>query len=102
LSLLHEVREKIFAWNGQLGVSPPAGGMTLNDWWDATISDIPKEKRREASGAIIYSVWGVWKERNRHVFNNVAKQPGVVAVLVREEIAQRAYAHNQDPGGHQL
>jgi hypothetical protein len=38
------VREKIFAWNGQLAVPPPAGGMTLNDWWDATISTIPKEK----------------------------------------------------------
>jgi hypothetical protein len=94
------VREKIFAWNGQLGVPPLAGGMTLNDWWDATISTIPKEKRREASGAIIYSIWGVWKERNRRVFNNVAFQPDAVAALVREEISQRAYAQTQDPGGH--
>jgi hypothetical protein len=68
--------------------------MTLNDWWDATISNIPKEKRREASGAIIYSVWGVWKERNMCVFNNVAMELDAVAALVREEIAQRAYAHN--------
>jgi hypothetical protein len=37
--------------------------MSLNDWWDKTISHLPKEKRWGASGAIIYSMWDVWKER---------------------------------------
>jgi hypothetical protein len=38
-------------------------GRSLNDWWDETISKIPKDRRREASRAIIYSVWGVWREK---------------------------------------
>ena len=67
-NLASPVREQVFAWNGRLGVPPPAGGKSLNDWWDETIAALPKEKRRAASGAIIYSVWGVWKERNRRVF----------------------------------
>jgi hypothetical protein len=92
------VREQIFAWNGTFGVPPPPGGRSLNDWWDETISHLPKEKKREASGAIIYSMWGVWKERNRRVFQNTALQPTAVAALVKEDIAQRAYAHTQDPG----
>jgi predicted acetyltransferase len=74
--------------------------MTLSDWWNVTIANLPKEKRREASGAIIYSVREVWKKRNMRVFNNVALQPDAVAALVREEISQRAYAQIQDPGGH--
>nr|XP_051196926.1 putative cyclin-F1-2 [Lolium perenne] len=90
-------REQIFAWNGTFGVPPPPGGRSLNDWWDETISHLPKEKKREASGAIIYSMWGVWKERNRRVFQNTALQPTAVAALVKEDIAQRAYAHTQDP-----
>jgi hypothetical protein len=81
------VREQIFAWNGTFGVPPPPGGRSLNDWWDETISHLPKEKKREASGAIIYSMWGVWKERNRRVFQNTALQPTAVAALVKEDIA---------------
>ena len=56
-----------------------------------------KEKRREASGAIIYSMWGVWKERNIRVFQNTALQPLAVAAMVKEDIDQRAYAYTHDP-----
>ena len=66
------VREQIFAWNGNMGVPTPPGGRSLNVWWDDTIAALPKERRREASGLIIYSMWGVWKERNRRVFQNAA------------------------------
>jgi hypothetical protein len=81
------VREQIFAWNGTFGIPPPPGGKSLNVWWDEVISHLPKEKKREASGAIIYSMWGVWKERNMRVFQNPALQPAAVAALVKEEIA---------------
>jgi hypothetical protein len=47
-------------------------------------------------GAIIYFMWGVWKERNMRVFQNTALQPTVMAALVKEDIAQRAYARTQD------
>ena len=62
------------------------------------MAGIPKERRRAASGVFIYTMWGVWKERNRRVFRNVAMQPTAVAHLVWEEIKQRALAHGLDPG----
>ena len=92
------VRQRVFAWHGQIGAPPPPNANGFNTWWDTTLAGLPKAKRREASGAIIYSICGVWKERNRRVFTNVAIQADVVAALVREEMAQRAYAHTQDPG----
>jgi hypothetical protein len=65
------VREQIFAWNGTIpGVPQHPSGKSLNDWWDETISHLPKAKKREASGAIIYSMWGVWKERNVKSLND--------------------------------
>jgi hypothetical protein len=51
------VREQIFTWNGTFGVTPPPGGKSLNDWWDEMISHLPKEKKWEVSGTIIYSMW---------------------------------------------
>ena len=92
------VRERIFSWHEQLGAPSHPNGRSLNEWWDATIAGIPKDRRREASGAIMYSIWGVWKERNRRVFQNKVLQTEAVATLVHEEMAQRAYAHTQDPG----
>ena len=84
--------------NGTIGIPPLDTQQGINTWWERAIHAVPKEKRRETSGAIIYSMWGTWKERNRRIFKNVALLPEQVALLVREEIAQRAYAHTQDPG----
>jgi hypothetical protein len=92
------VREQIFSWNGTFGVPPPQSGKSLNDWCDEMISQLPKEKTREVSGTIIYSTCGVWKERNMRMFHNTALQPMDMAALVKEDIAQRAYSHTQDPG----
>jgi hypothetical protein len=86
------VCEKIFEWKGSLGVVPPPLGDGINGWWDTEIVGIPKERRREASGAIIYTKWETWKERNGRVFHG-ALLPKVVAHLVWEEIAQKAYTH---------
>ena len=51
-----------------------------------------------ASGAIILSVWGIWKERNRRFFCSAEIPSTEVADLVREGMALRAFAHTQDPG----
>ena len=84
--------------DGTFGVASPVAGRSLNSWWDDTLSGLPKARRRAASRVLIYAMWGTWKERNRRVFQNVALLPDAVAMLVREEIAQRAYAHSTDPG----
>ena len=92
------VREKVFAANGTIGIADAPMGRNLNSWWDDLLRRLPKEKRREASGSLIYAMWGTWKERNRRVFRNVGLLLDAVVALVREEIAQRDYAHSIDPG----
>ena len=98
-SFTSRIRELVFEWNGNIGVAPPPLGHTLDRWWDGMMAGIPKERRREASGVFIYSMWGTWKERNRRVFRNTALQPEAVAHLVWEEIQQRGLAHSADAGG---
>ena len=70
----------------------------FDGWWLHYIQSLPKERRRVASGIIIYIIWGVWKERNRRVFSNLAKNVVDVVRLVRDEVEARAYAFTDDPG----
>ena len=70
----------------------------FDGWWLHYIQGLPKEKRRTASGIITYIIWGVWKERNRRVFSNLANNVVDVVQLVRGEIDTRALAFTDDPG----
>ena len=70
----------------------------FDGWWLHYIQSLPKEKKRAASGTITYIIWGVWKERNRRVFSNLAKNVVDVVRLVRDEVEARAYAFTDDPG----
>ena len=54
--------------------------------------------KKVANGIICYIIWGVWKERNRRIFTNVALPLGDVVSLIREEIALKAFAYSDDAG----
>ena len=58
------VCEKVFPANGTIGVADAPMGHNINSWWDDLLRRLLKEKRREASGSLIYAMWGTWKERN--------------------------------------
>ena len=71
-----------------IGLAPPPLDDSISTWWDETIIVLLKEKRTKANSAIIYAMWGDWKEMNKRVFWNTALLPDMVAHLVREEIAK--------------
>lgn len=70
-SVAKSVHDKIFGWNGTIGVPPHVFGHGLNSWWDGMVTTLQSGKRREANGAFIYTIWSIWKERNRRTFRNV-------------------------------
>lgn len=36
-------------------------------------------------GPLIYTIWDVWKERNRRLFSNEANESGYVGLLIHED-----------------
>jgi hypothetical protein len=50
---------------------------------------IPKSNKRRFNGMVIYTVWNIWKERNRRIFNNNSEPALHVLSRTREDIVQR-------------
>ena len=45
--------------------------------------------KRQFTGVVIYTIWNIWKERNRQIFKNTSESPMQVASRVREDVVQR-------------
>lgn len=62
--------------------SPHNTDSSVQLWWDGFLATASVRSAREHSGIMIYSLWNIWKERNRRVFTGkrmtyreVANQP---------------------------
>ena len=90
------VRDAVFAACAQ-----PAPTTTtikpFDAWWNKYTQNMTNKDKKVANGIICYIIWGVWKERNRRIFTNVALPLGDVVSRIREEIVLRAFAFADDP-----
>ena len=57
----------------------------IEDWWFQSLQNMPKDQRRTKAAVIMYTVWNLWKERNRRIFEAGEVQPLTVLQLVKEE-----------------
>jgi hypothetical protein len=85
----------VTSWEGinlQPALQTPSN--SLADWWESASLSIPREKRRDFNGMAIYTMWNLWKERNRRTFDNKYSTTVQVAERTKEDIEQyrRAFA----------
>ncbi|KAF7010740.1 hypothetical protein CFC21_025114 [Triticum aestivum] len=66
--------------------------MGISDWWDSLTTNLPKNDRRRQSGRFLYTIWNIWKERNRRIFNGTRLTHLEVAAIAFEDIKQRSLA----------
>ena len=57
----------------------------IEDWWFQSLQNMPKDQRRTKAAVIMYTVWNLWKERNRRIFEAKEVQPLTVLQLVKEK-----------------
>ena len=78
-------------WSGGL-VRVPEQGLQIEDWWRNLLMHLPKKERRVAAGLLMYTVWNIWKERNRRIFEGASLPATRVVALIKEEIGLRQSA----------
>lgn len=66
----------------------------LISWWEEVQSKITKDDRKRFNGLVIYTVWNIWKERNRRIFTNTHETAMQVASRTKEDILQKKMAHS--------
>jgi len=88
------VWNQVLAWEDfdtQLANTQPEP-MHIDDWWDKAAHKEPKPMKRQFNRVVIHTIWNIWKERNRRIFNDTLESPMQVAARVREDIVQRKRA----------
>lgn len=98
-SFFREVWDLIQSWSGTtLTPTRPGPPASITAFWDDLIRGLPKRDKRELSGRLMYTWWGVWKERNRRIFRSTATRALQVALLVWEEYQGRILGVCSGPG----
>jgi hypothetical protein len=67
-------------------LTDPARFSNIKDWWEGASSLLPKTQKRDFNGIVIYTMWNLWKERNRRIFENSSVTPIQVALRIKEDV----------------
>ena len=79
------------AWTSS-HVKKPSDTMCMEEWWTQEVQLPTKEERRTWAAINMYTVWNLWKERNRRIFEGKEADPVIVFQFMREEMGLRAQA----------
>ncbi|KAJ1259251.1 hypothetical protein BS78_10G139800 [Paspalum vaginatum] len=81
-----EVWSRVLAWvNFSLPQQiDPNSIPNIREWWEKSETLFPKDRRRVFNGVVIYTMWNLWKERNRRIFKHCSLSSLQVAGKVRE------------------
>lgn len=75
----------------------PQQRFSVEEWWRLSLLGRPKDERRHLA-----TMWNLWKERNRRVFDRVLASPPRILALIKDEMKIRDLACGGGELGFQL
>lgn len=94
-----EVWQQVKLWRQEEIFKQPTPEISIRDWWNERMSEYTTSQKREKAAIIIYTIWNIWKERNRSVFQQKTTQPQNVLGFIKEEMRLREWACGEQPPG---
>jgi len=67
-------------------IRPQVQPSSIRAWWEQGAANIPRQRCRHFNGVVIYTMWNIWKERNRRIFQNLVMDVRQVASKTKEDI----------------
>ncbi|WVZ91565.1 hypothetical protein U9M48_037717 [Paspalum notatum var. saurae] len=82
------VWDQILAWEEMTlpAQADIASSSSIKNWWEAASSLLPKNQKRDFNGIVIYTLWNLWKERNRRIFESNTLTPLQIALRIKEDV----------------
>ncbi|KAJ1260195.1 hypothetical protein BS78_10G213800, partial [Paspalum vaginatum] len=77
----HILNWEHFSLSQQVALS---NATSIAEWWERAEAICLKSHRREFNCVVIYTMWGIWKERNRRIFEHCSLPPLQVAESVKD------------------
>jgi hypothetical protein len=86
-----EVWLAVQVWSENL-IAVPDSRVSLVVWWNSATKSKQKDTRSRIISIMIYTVWNLWKERNRRILEGKSTSPSQVLNFIREEAQLRRVA----------
>jgi mannosylglycoprotein endo-beta-mannosidase len=86
-----EVWHLVTTWAGGF-FQPPTLTDSLEGWWNASVHARPQQQKRLIAAYQMYTVWNLWKERNRRIFDGIYMTATSVFYLIKQEMQMRVIA----------
>jgi hypothetical protein len=71
----------------------------IRTWWEQAATKVPRERRRHFNGVVIYTMWNIWKERNRRIFQDTVMDARQVALKAKEDTNMHFRVFNNQSTG---
>ena len=73
-------------------IDVPLPGVQVEEWWNSSLQASSTKNRSKVAVILLYTVWNMWNEQNRRIFQGISHPPIIVLSLIKEEMKIRQQA----------